>query len=293
VKNAPVRHAVEYALFLPWYGLARALPHGASRRLGAALGAVAYRADRRHRRIARDNLAHAFPEKSAAERERIVGACYRHFGAAFVDSLSAARFDLAALCRRTAITGVEHAVAANERGKGILFLGAHFGDWEILPPTIARVSGPVTSIQRPPDNPHVARFVARLRARFGNRLLDKRGAVREMFRLLHAGGRLGVLLDQRVRADEAIAVPFFGRPAWTSPIVARLAAKTGAAIVPVFGDHRPGGRYDVEFHPALLAGERDDPAATFELTARCLAVAEGVIRSAPEKWLWFHDRWRA
>jgi lauroyl/myristoyl acyltransferase len=62
--------------------------------------------------------------------------------------------------------------------------------------------------------------------------------------------------------------------------------------VPVFGDHRPGGRYAVEFHPALFAGERDDPEATFELTARCVALSERAIRSAPEKWLWFHDRWR-
>jgi KDO2-lipid IV(A) lauroyltransferase len=293
MKNAPLRHASEYALFLPWYAVVRALPHGASRRIGAALGGFAYRFDRRRRRIARGNLAHAFPEKSAAERERIVAACFRHFGAAFVDALSALRFDLAELCRRTTIAGIEHVVAADERGRGVIFLGAHFGDWEIIHPTVARASGPIASVGRPPDNPHVARIVEQLRTRFGNRSLEKRGAVREMFRLLRAGGRLGLLLDQRVRASEAIAVPFFGRPAWTSPIVARLAAKTGAAIVPVFGDHRPGGRYAVEFHPALLAGVRDDPEAAFELTARCLAVGEAVIRTAPEKWLWLHDRWQA
>lgn len=293
MKDAPVRHAAEYALFLPFHALVRALPHPASRRLGAALGALASGVDRRRRRIARENLAHAFPEKSAAERERIVAGCFRHFGAAFVDALSALRFDLVELCQRTEIVGQEHVVAAEERGRGTIYLGAHFGNWEIIHPTVARAGGPIASVGRPPDNPHVARVVERLRTRFGNRSLEKRGAVREMFRVLRAGGRLGLLLDQRVRAEEAIAVPFFGRPAWTSPIVARLAAKTGAAVVPVFGDHAPGGRYRVEFHAPLFAAERESPEATLELTARCLALCEPVIRAAPEKWLWLHDRWRA
>jgi lauroyl/myristoyl acyltransferase len=121
--------------------------------------------------------------------------------------------------------------------------------------------GPIASVGRPPDNPHVAQVVGRLRGRFGNRTLEKRGAVREMFRTLKSGGILGLLLDQRVRAEEAIAVPFFGRPAWTSPIVARLAQKTGAAVVPVFGDHLHGGRYRVDFHPELLASGDESDAA--------------------------------
>jgi KDO2-lipid IV(A) lauroyltransferase len=123
-------------------------------------------------------------------------------------------------------------------------------------------------------------------------MLEKRGAVREMFRILRRGGVLGLLLDQRVRAEEAIEVPFFGRPAWTSPIVARLAQKTGAAIVPVFADHAPGGRYRIEFLEPILAGPLDDDASTLELTRRCVALYEIVIRRAPERWLWLHDRWK-
>jgi KDO2-lipid IV(A) lauroyltransferase len=293
MKNAPVRHALEYALLLPLHGLLGALPHAASRAVGAALGALAAHADRRRRRIALANLAHAFPEKSAAERKRIAAASFRHLGAAFADALSAHRFDLVALCARTTVDGLEHLRAAVARGRGTILLGAHYGDWEIIPPTVARASGPIASVGRPPDNPHLARLVTALRNRFGNRALGKRGAVREMFRILRAGGTLGLLLDQRVRAEEAIAVPFFGRPAWTSPIVARLAAKTGAAVVPAFGEHAPRGRYRVEFLPPLLAGADESDAATVEFTARCLAVCEARIRAAPERWLWLHDRWKA
>lgn len=292
MKNAPIRHALEYAAALPVLALVRVLPHSANRRLGAALGALAFHVDRRRRRIADENLRHAFPERSAAERRELARACFRHFGATFLDALSSLRFELSELCERTTVVGVEHLQAAEARGKGVILLGAHFGNWEIVPSVVVRVAGPAASVGRPPDNPHVAKIVERLRTRFGNRALGKRGAVRDMFRELRSGGRVGLLLDQRVRAKEAIAVPFFGRDAWTSPIVARLASKTGAAVVPVFGEPLAGGRYRVEFLPALVADDNDEDGASIDFTRRCLEVAERAIRAAPERWLWLHDRWR-
>lgn len=293
MKNAPVRHALEYAAALPLLALVGVLPHTANRRLGAALGTLAFHLDRRRRRIADDNLRHAFPERSAAERRALLRACFRHFGSVFLDALSSLREELADLCERTTVVGLEHLLAAEARGKGVIVLGAHLGNWEIVPPTVVRAVGPIAAVGRPPDNPHLAKVVERLRTRFGNRALGKRGAVRDMFRELKSGGRVGLLLDQRVRAEEAIAVPFFGRAAWTSPIVARLAAKTGAAVVPVFGEPLPRGRYRVEFLPALVADGVESDQATLDFTRRCLEIAERAIRAAPEQWLWLHDRWKA
>jgi KDO2-lipid IV(A) lauroyltransferase len=292
MKQAPVQHAVEYALFLPFAAILRALPHGASRRLGAALGALAHLVDRRRRRIALDNLRRAFPDRDAAELERWVGDCFRHFGAAFADALSALRFDRIELCRRVTVVGLEHLIAAEAAGRGVILLSAHFGNWEIAPPFIALARGPMATVGRAVDNPHFEPLLTALRTRFGNRMLDKRGSVRDMFRVLREGGRLGLLIDQRVRAAEGIDVPFFGRPALTSPIVARLAQKTGAAVVTVFGQHLPRGRYRVEFAPPLTADAGDDEAATFAFTRRCLELCETVIRRDPPQWLWLHDRWK-
>ena len=125
------------------------------------------------------------------------------------------------------LVGLERLAEADERGRGVIVLSAHFGNWEIVPPMVALARGPMASVGRPADNPYVDREIQALRTRFGNRSLDKRGAVREMFRVLREPGRLGLLIDQRVRAEEAIDVPFFGRPALTSPIVARLEQVTG------------------------------------------------------------------
>lgn len=292
MKQAPVQHALEYAFFLPFAATLRALPHGASRRLGSALGALAHLADRRRRAIARRNLRQAFPGRDPAELERWVGDCFRHFGASFADALSAARFDLVGLCQRVTVEGLENLTAAEAAGRGVIVLSAHYGNWEIVPPYIALARGPMAAVGRPADNPHFDRIVTRLRTRFGNRALDKRGSVRDMFRILRDGGRLGLLIDQRVRPSEAIDVEFFGRPALTSPIVARLAQKTGAAVVPVFGHHLPRGRYRIEFTAPLVAGAAADEAATHAFTRRCLEVCETVIRRDPPQWLWLHDRWK-
>jgi len=292
VKDSPLRHRAEYAAYWPVSRLLRGLPHAASRRLGAALGSAAFRIDGRRRRIALDNLAHALPQLAARERRRLAAACFRHVGASFCDAVSATRFDPVELCRHVTLAGLEHLGAAEARGRGVIVLSAHYGNWEIVPPIVALARGPMASVGRPADNPWIDREIQALRGRLGNRSIPKRGAVRELFRILGEGGRVGLLIDQRVRPSEGIDVPFFGRPALTSPIVARLALRTGAAIVPAFGDHLPGGRYRVDILPALEVAEADDEAGVRELTRRCLEVCEAVIRRAPERWLWLHRRWR-
>ena len=291
MKNAPVRHALEFGAFAIFHAVVRALPHSASRSLGGSLGALAGRLDRRRRRIAEANLSAAFPELSAAERRRIVRACFRRFGASFCDSLSSLRFDGPELLSRLELTGWENfeQAAAMGRGKGTIVLGSHFGNWEVVPAAIALTLGPISSVGRRADNPYFNRVVQRLRTRFGNASLDKRGAVREMFRLLDRGGRLGLLIDQRVRAEEAIDVPFFGRPALTSPIVARLSRRTGAPVVPIFGEELAGGRYRVEALPPIVPEVGEDDMA---LTRRYLVLLEERARQRPELWLWLHDRWK-
>jgi len=292
MKNAPLRHALEYALAAPLLALVRALPHGASRRLGSALGGLAHAADRRHRAVALANLAAAFPELPERARTRIARRSFVEIGRSFLDAVSASRFDAVDICRRCDSTGLERLAAAERAGRGVILLTAHFGAWEFAPLWIAQAVGPISMVGRPLDNPHLERAVAASRNRLGNRLLPKRGSVRDMFRVLRAGGRLGLLIDQRVRPDEAIDVPFFGRPALTSPIVGRLAIRTGAPVVPLFVELAPGGRYRAEVHEPIFAPEGGGEAAGDELTRRALAVCEAAIRRAPERWLWQHDRWR-
>ena len=291
MKNAPLRHRAEYALYLALKGAVRALPHAAARPLGGALGSLAWALDRRRRRIAGRNLALAFPDLDEETRRRLAVRCFRHFGALFTDTLSAGRFDAVELCRHWTLEGWENLDLAERAERGVLIMGAHVGDWEIVNHPVPLYRGPMHVVHRPADNPWLDRELARWRDRFGNRAIARRGAARGMLRVLRDRGRVAILIDQRVRGGEGIPAPFFGRPTLTTPALARVSLRTGAPVVPLFGFFRSGGRYRVRFHPPIWPqGDGDEAVAA--LTARYLAVVEAEVRERPAEWLWLHDRWK-
>jgi Kdo2-lipid IVA lauroyltransferase/acyltransferase len=320
VKHAPVRHRLEYGAYLAFKGIVRALPHAAARPLGAVLGGLACRLDRRHREVAAANLALAFPTLAAAQRRRLVTACFRHFGAALFDLISSERFDAVELCRRFRYEGWEHLDRAERLGRGVFLLGAHHGYWEISGRPIGLYRGVIHTVARPADNPHLDRELSRLRRGLGYAVIAKRGAARRMLQVVRGGGRVGILPDQRVQEREGILVPFFGHPALTTPVLARLALRDGCPVVPVFAYPEPGGRYRLVIRPPILPeeaaasgedaggasqagandgrsnddlgkGGEDTATVVAALTRRYLEAIEREIRDHPEMWLWMHRRW--
>jgi KDO2-lipid IV(A) lauroyltransferase len=296
LKDAPLRHRLEYAAYRLAGAPLMALPHAAARAAGRPLGDLAWFLDRRHRRVALENLALAYPELPAARRRRLAHACFRHFGRAVTDTLSARRFDLVELCRRTTIEGWDHVLAARRASPsgGFFVMAAHLGLWEHAGHVIGVYGGPLHVIGRPLDNPWLDRELTEARRRYGNHLLAKRGSARRAMRAIAEGEPVGILIDQRVQPQEGIEVPFFGRPARTTPVLARLSLRLAAPVVPIHGFPEPRGRYRVVFEEAILppAGRGDDEATVRELTARYTAVMEAAIRQRPEQWLWMHRRWR-
>lgn len=290
MKRAPVRHRIEYGLYLGLKGLLRALPHEGARAVGGALGSLAYRIDRRHREVALRNLATALPELAAAARERLVRDCFRHFGVALADLVSSSRFDPVEVCRRFTYEGWEHLEEAAAAGKGVFLLTAHMGLWEIAALPVGLYRGPLHVIARPADNPYLERELRHLRERFGNRVIHKHGAARPMLQAIREKGRIAILIDQRVQAKEGIQLPFFGRPAWTTPILARMSLRTGAPVAAVFVYAQPKGRYRLVVRPPIHPeGEGEEAVAA--LTQKYLDLIEAEIRMRPAAWLWMHRRW--
>jgi KDO2-lipid IV(A) lauroyltransferase len=295
MKDRPLRHRLEYGFYRTVKGLLRALPHTGARAFGRGLGAFAHAVNRRHREIALRNMALALPEVDEAERRRLVRECFRHFGAALCDAISSSRFDARELCHRFTLEGWEHIDEAEKLDKGLFLLTAHLGFWELSPPIVALTRGPMSFVVRPADNPWLDGELRSLRERFGNEVVPKRGAARRMLEVIRGRGRMGILIDQRVQEKEGIQVPFFGRPALTSPILARLSLRTGAPVVPLSVHPEPGGRYRVIVRPAILPPEAPERSsgdeAVLALTRRYLETAEEDIRAFPAQWLWMHRRW--
>ena len=192
------------------------------------------------------------------------------------------------------VVGERHAEQAAALGRGILYLTAHLGLWEVCALTVGLIR-PETLlvVNRPLDNPLLEEEVTAFRGRFGNEPLGKRNILRAVLRHLGSRGSVGFLIDQRVSPDVGIEVPFFGQPAWTHPILARIVRKTRTPLVPLCALWDDPGDYTLRFFEPLIPDELgDDELEDLPLTTRLSQITEEMIRSRPEQWLWFHDRWR-
>jgi KDO2-lipid IV(A) lauroyltransferase len=289
----PLRRAAEVTAVESALLLARVLPRRALLGLGASVGSLAGRLDRRHVRIARDNLAAAYGDAvSPGERERILRACWRHFGRITFDALAFPKLSRAALGSILKVEGLDNARAALAAGRGALIFSAHYGHWEAGAYAMGLLDIPFAVIARPLDNPALDRRLIQLRSGTGNAVIPKRRAVRETMRALARGAGVAILIDQDAGAD-GVFVPYFGRAASTTPTLALLALRTEAPIVPIFARVEPDGTITVHIEPAVPVRPTDDREADVRsLTAACTAIVERWVRRNPEQWLWMHRRWK-
>jgi KDO2-lipid IV(A) lauroyltransferase len=294
--RSAIRDRAEHLLFAAFEGILRVLPARFAARLGGRLARLYLAVAPRRRRILMDNLAAAFHELSRQRLEEIGRASVENFGAAFIEFLESPKLSRAEIEERIEIVGLENLEAARARGKGVFFLSAHFGSWELGAVRTGLLGEPIASVMRPLDNPFLEEELTRRRTRFGNGLIRKKEAAREILKRLRSGGSVAIMIDQNVLPDEAVFVPFFGRLAATSPSLALLQMKTDATVVPTFAYPQGGGRYRVEFEKPILAsdyaaaGGRDERVVAG--TALYMAVTERAIRRDPSAWLWLHNRWR-
>jgi len=288
-----VRFLIEAALFGLLLQMARVTPRSFLRFLGAGAGLLGYLLDSRHRAIALDNLSMAYGSSpSSPEMRRIARECWIHFGRILFDALAFHRLSAATAGRVVRYEGLEHIRNAYARGKGVLLFSAHYGHWELVALMQGYLGLPLSLVTRPLDNRRLEKMLVRLRGGSGNRIVHKRNAVREMLAAVRNGSGVAIVIDQDAH-EEGVFVPFFNRPASTTPTLALLALRTGAAVVPVFSVPQSDGSYLVTYEPEVRVhstGDRD--ADVHRLTGDCTAIIERWVRKHPELWLWMHRRWK-
>jgi len=287
-----MKHRVEYTLVRMLIKLVGVMPDSVVRASGTALGFAFYAIDGPHRRIAHRNLAAAFPGRSEAERRAIARAAFAHFGRLLFQLLAFSTLSPQAMLKRVEFEGEERARLAYAQRKGVLFFTGHFGFWELHAMVHALQIEPIGLLARALDNPHLNELLERIRQRTGNSVIYRRGTIRRVMRALDSGQGVAVLIDQHIMGRDAIYVDFFERPAATTSVVAALALRTGAPVVPVFALPLANGRIRVIYeHPVEPPrGQTED--AVREFTQRCTDVLEMYVRRHPDLWLWMHRRWR-
>jgi len=246
-----------------------------------------------------ENLAAAYPEMSLAERRQILAAAWDNLARTaseyvHLDAIVAGEIDPSTgLGEKLIVKGNEHFFALRDDGKPGIIFSAHLANWEILAVTAARYGLTMTALFRPPANMEIAAdLLKRRRSLMGGELVaNVQGASFELAAALERGGHVGLLVDQR--KNHGPLVPFFGRPAPTNTIVAKLARTFDCPVHGARAVRLPDGKFLIEITPALdlprdASGRIDVLGATTAITG----VIEGWVREYPGQWLWLHDRWR-
>lgn len=274
-------------------GVVRHVPRWLALAFGRSLGRLLADLDRRHVAIAVDNLRGAFPDRDDSHLRRTAHGVYAHFGQTLLDILWLSQRSKEDALGLIVEEGHEHVERARRAGRGVIFVTAHIGNWELYGVVHGWLVQPVGVVARPLDNPELDRRLCAFRTRSGNDVIYKQRALVQVLRRLKEGGDVAFLVDQNVQEQDGIFVDFFGRKAATTTVAAALAVKTGAALVAAHCEVLPDGRYRLVYEPALdwrPSGNRHQDIA--DLTQRLTSTIEGWVRAVPEQWLWMHRRWK-
>jgi len=289
-----MRDWIEYAG--AWIGLKTLglLPRRVARFVGASFAAVAYLVRTPLKRAAMFNLQLAFPDWTDAKRKAVIRRMIQQIGWMAGEFSQFPRYVRKGIEGVVVLDGEENFEAARRRGKGVLFLTGHMSAWELAPFAHALYGHPLQFLVRPIRNRRVDELINSYRCLSGNQPIEKNKSARMIFKVLNDGGTVGILFDHNTSLEEGVFVDFFGVPASTTSGLARIALRTGAAVVPGFLFWDTAQKvYRLRFEPAVeLARSDNEEADVRENTARFTRVIEDYIRAHPDQWLWVHKRWK-
>jgi KDO2-lipid IV(A) lauroyltransferase len=270
------------------------LPRSLARSLGASVGQLALWLLKRLRQTGLRNLETALPELPLKAREEILQGVFRSLGWQLAEFCRMQRYTRANTKRLIRYEGLENFLAAEDLGKGVLILTGHLGAWELSSFYHSLMGHPMGMVIRRLDNRILDEYVNCIRCLHGNKVLHKDDFARGLITAMRAGETVGILMDTNMTPPQGVFVDYFGRAACTASGLARVALKTGAAVVPGFLLWEEAEqRYVLHFGEPLAKPDSGDAEEdVLALTQSCTTVIEQWVRRYPEQWLWIHRRWK-
>lgn len=247
-------------------------------------------------KMARKNMALAFPEKSEAELDTMVRDMWGNVARTIAEYVLLDQlfdFDINNPdAGRVEVRGVQNFIDIYLSGRPTIVFTGHTGNWEILPVAASSYSLEVTALFRPPNNRFLAQHVLKARHTDNGSLVPSRaGAAWALADVLEAKGTVGLLADQAFTKGPHI--DFLGRRATANPIAAKLARQFDADIYPARCVRLPGGRFRLELHDRMNpVRDKKGDIDIVGTTERINGIIESWVREHPEQWLWLHKRWK-
>ena len=289
-----MRRKLEYAAAWPFLKIMGILPRPLARAFAIGIAQLVYLFHFRLRQVGMHNLEMVFPEKSEAEHKKILRGVFTSLGRQLAELCQFPRYTPKNIDEVVVYDGLDNFERAYARGKGVLFLTAHFGGWELSAFAHSLHGHWVNIVMRPMDNPYLDRLLQQYRTMHGNKVVNKDDFVRGLLAAMKAGETVGILMDTNMTPPQGVFVDFFGIPACTASGLARIALRTDAAVVPGFTIWDPVLRkYRLRFDPAVnLVRTGDDEKDIVTNTQLFTKITEDYVRRYPDQWLWVHRRWK-
>jgi len=271
-----------------------ALPRAIALSLTKVIAWLAYLFSKRLRKVAERNLSMALPELGDQEKHLIVRGFFMNLGRLLGEFTQLPKLTRNNISNVVVYDGFENYASSVQRGKGTLFLTAHFGAWELCPFAHAVYGYPLKFVVRPIDNPLIDRLVNHHRTFSGNEIISKKDCLRDILEALKKNQGVGILIDQNTTLDAGIFANYFNIPACTTPSLAAIALRTDATVVPgvLIWDEKLR-KHRLHFEPPVnLVRTGRTQMDIAENTLRFNQILEGLVRRHPDQWLWGHRRWK-
>jgi len=277
-----------YYLFLVFYFVVKYIPKKLKNIILNCFAWLIWNLDFFRKKIVLKNLEIAFPEKSEEERTKIAKEFYKKFVfymAGIIENLDISINEL----KKIKVIGEKNLIKAKNTKKPIVFMTAHFGNWEVVPKIIGGIyETPMVVLMREFDNPKLGEFFKKSRNSFNISTLNKKSSARDIIKSFKQGKALGILIDQHSKSDTAIDVEFFNKRVKFNRAVSTLAKKFGAIVVPMFSYEKDG-----EYHLEFLEPKEFSKNDTIEsFTQWQASIIEEMIKKYPSEYYWFHKRFK-
>ena len=271
------------------------LPLGFSIKVGELLGLLLFYVWGSRREIAIENLRKSLLSGAiiiSEPEEKIIRDSFKNFGRSLIEIIKIYYGFGKKIIDSVEVEGIENFNQSRSKGKGIILLTGHCGNWELLAIMASVRAFPISIVARPINNPYINKIVESARKKYGNAVIYKQGALKSIITTLRDNGCVGILMDQAVLPEEGYVIDFLGRGAWTTKMLALIARKTGAAVVPAF-IHRTDNGHKIKIYPEVELSESDEKEiALREDMKKFSGFIEDYIREHPSEWLWIHRRWK-
>ncbi len=284
---------VIYHMISLFFFLLGRIPRKTAFRLTDCIGRLWFAFDWRHRAVAIENLSMVYGDRMPpAEIRRLARRVFCNLTMIAYEIGWAMSVDTERLVKHFRFYGMHHLHDARKKGKGVLVLTGHIGNWELLLVMAAIMNMRFSAVYRPLDFKPLDMFFEDIRNTTGTKLHPKKGAILKVLRSLRNKEGMGILLDQNTKAASGVIVNFLGRPANTHYGLAVLAKRSGAPVIPAFVV-REEGCYSLRILPEVpLVQTGDEELDIMQNTRLYNRVLESVIMAYPEQWFWIHKRWK-